>query len=64
MHAETQWEAEGSKDITARALAHAERLLREYEEPKLDDTKDEELRDFIARRMRDIPPMDALNTDY
>lgn len=59
-----QWEAEGSKDITARALAHAERLLREYEEPKLDDAKDEELRAFIARRMREIPPMDALNTDY
>ncbi len=59
-----QWEAEGSKDITARALAQAERLLREYEEPKLDDAKDEELRVFIARRMREIPPMDALNTDY
>ena len=31
-----QWQAEGSHEITARALDHARRLLNDYEEPKLD----------------------------
>jgi trimethylamine:corrinoid methyltransferase-like protein len=32
-----QWVAEGSQEITARALEHARKLLAEYEEPKLDE---------------------------
>ena len=59
-----QWIAEGSKDITIRALEHARKLLAEYQEPKLDEAKDEALREFITRREREIPAADALNQDY
>lgn len=59
-----QWEAEGALDTTARALAHAQTLLDNYEEPRLDPGTDEALRDYMARRKRQIPEMDALNTEY
>ncbi len=59
-----QWAAEGSVEITARALNHAKRLLLEYQEPKLDVAKDEELRDYIARREREIPAADELNQAF
>ncbi|MGB7269309.1 MAG: trimethylamine methyltransferase family protein [Albidovulum sp.] len=59
-----QWQAEGSVEITARALDHAKKLLRDYEEPKLDQGTDEALRDYIARREGKIPAEDALNTEY
>jgi trimethylamine--corrinoid protein Co-methyltransferase len=59
-----QWKAEGEKDITRRALEQAKRLLKEYEEPKLDPAKDEELRDYIARRESVIPAVEALNDEY
>ncbi|MEL6548988.1 MAG: trimethylamine methyltransferase family protein [Pseudomonadota bacterium] len=59
-----QWQAEGAVEITARALRRAKALLDEYEEPKLDVATDEALRDFIARREREIPAADALNQDY
>ncbi|WP_343116612.1 trimethylamine methyltransferase family protein [Ostreiculturibacter nitratireducens] len=59
-----QWQAEGALEITERALQYAKKLLREYEEPKLDEGIDEALRDYIARREREIPAVDALNTDY
>ena len=59
-----QWQAEGSVEITERALGYAKKLLREYEEPKLDEGIDEALRDYIARREREIPAEDALNTEY
>ena len=59
-----QWQAEGAQEITARALAHAKKLLREYEEPRLDRATDEALRDYMARRTREIPAEDALNTEY
>ena len=59
-----QWVAEGSKDITERALIHARKLLREYEEPRLDEAKNEALLDYIARREREIPAADALNQEY
>jgi hypothetical protein len=55
---------DGSKDIKDRALSQAKRLLSEYEEPKLDPAKDEELRDYIARRESIIPAVDALNDEY
>ena len=51
-----QWLAEGSTDITRRALDHARKLLSEYQEPKLEEAKDEALREFIARREGEIPP--------
>lgn len=59
-----QWQAEGSKEITERALAYAKKLLSEYQEPKLDEAKDEELLDFIARREGEIPTADALNETH
>jgi len=59
-----QWVAEGSKDTTARALERARKLLGEYEEPRLDPATDGALRDFIARREREIPAVDALNEEY
>lgn len=59
-----QWVADGSKEITERALIHARRLLDAYEEPTLDDGVNEALLDYIARREREIPAADALNQDY
>ncbi len=59
-----QWMAEGSQEITQRALAHARKLLSVYEEPKLDESVNEALLDYIARREREIPAADALNQDY
>ena len=59
-----QWQAEGSVEITERALAHARTLLNEYEEPRLDEAKNEELLAYIARREREIPAADALNQEY
>lgn len=59
-----QWIAEGSKEITERALNHARNLLDAYEEPKLEEAVDEALLDFINRREREIPAVDALNNEY
>ncbi len=59
-----QWTAEGSKEITARALDHARALLAAYEEPQLDAAINEALLDYIDRRERQIPPADALNQEY
>lgn len=59
-----QWVAEGEKDVTARALEFARRLLADYEEPRLDPGTDEALRDYIARREREIPAADELNQTY
>lgn len=58
-----QWQAEGSVEITERALIKARAMLNEYEEPKLDAGVNEALLDYIARRERDIPAADALNQD-
>lgn len=59
-----QWIADGSKEITTRALEYATALLKAYEEPKLDPAADEALLDYIARRERQIPAVDALNNEY
>ena len=59
-----QWTAEGSNETTARALDYARKMLADYEEPKLDAATDEALRDYIARREREIPAADALNQDH
>ena len=47
--------------MTARALATAKALLASYEQPPIETATDEALRDYIARREREIPAMDALN---
>lgn len=59
-----QWMAEGSKEITARALDYAKALLQAYEEPKLDPATNDALLDYIARREREIPAEEALNQEY
>lgn len=59
-----QWVAEGSVEITERALKRARKLLGEYEEPKLDEGVNEALLDYIARREREIPAADELNQSY
>ena len=59
-----QWQAEGSNEINERALSHAKELLDEYEEPKLDESKNEALLEYIKKREREIPVADALNQDY
>ncbi|MEM7457240.1 MAG: trimethylamine methyltransferase family protein [Planctomycetota bacterium] len=59
-----QWQAEGGIEITERALGYARKLLQDYQEPKLDEAKDEELLDYIARRENEIPAEDALNQSH
>ncbi|MGI9404748.1 MAG: trimethylamine methyltransferase family protein [Hyphomicrobiaceae bacterium] len=59
-----QWIADGSQEITERALKEAHAMLDAYEEPKLEQGVDEALRDYIARREREIPAEDALNNEY
>ncbi|UWR78367.1 trimethylamine methyltransferase family protein (plasmid) [Phaeobacter inhibens] len=59
-----QWQAEGSVEITERALKRAKKLLADYEEPKLDEAKNEELLAYIARREQEIPAADELNQSY
>ncbi len=59
-----QWQAEGAVNTPERALTYAKALLADYEEPKLDPATDEALRDYIARREREIPAADALNQEY
>ncbi|MEL6479141.1 MAG: trimethylamine methyltransferase family protein [Pseudomonadota bacterium] len=59
-----QWAAEGSVEITERALQKARDLLAAYEEPAPDPAIDEALQDYIARREREIPAEDALNNDF
>ena len=59
-----QWIADGSKEITERALEEAKAVLAAYQEPALDEATNEALLDFIARREREIPAVDALNNDY
>ena len=59
-----QWRAEGSQDVTVRVLATAKSLLTSYEQPSIETAKDEAFRDYIARREREIPAMDALNQEF
>ena len=59
-----QWAADGSKSITERALTEARALLDAYVEPQLDEAVNEALLDYIARREREIPAVDALNTEH
>lgn len=48
------WVAEGLPDTNTRAVAKVRKMIAEYEAPALDVAIDEELRDFIARREREI----------
>lgn len=59
-----QWVADGEKEITQRALETARAMLTEYQEPKLDEARDEALLDYIARRELEIPAVEELNQTY
>ncbi|MEM1235001.1 MAG: trimethylamine methyltransferase family protein [Pseudomonadota bacterium] len=59
-----QWQAEGSVEVNERALAYTKQLLQDYEEPRLDPGTDDALREYIARREREIPAVEALNQDH
>ena len=45
-------------------MNYAKKLLAEYQEPKLDPAINEALLDYIARREREIPAVDALNQEH
>lgn len=45
-----QWNAEGAKDHDTRGREKARQMLRDYEEPALDEGIAEALQDFITRR--------------
>jgi len=49
------WEERGSKDMRARAFERWNELLRDYEAPPIDPGTDEALKDFVARRKRELP---------
>ncbi len=56
-----QWQADGSTEVTERALQSARAMLDAYEYPQLDESTDEALLDYIARRESEIPAVDELN---
>ncbi len=59
-----QWQAEGSTEITERALNHAKSLLADYEEPVINEAINDELLEFIALRESQIPATDSLNQEF
>tara|TARA_B100001063_G_C16629560_1_gene485070 strand:- start:107 stop:937 length:831 start_codon:yes stop_codon:yes gene_type:complete len=54
-----QWSSEGSVESGARARKRAGEMLAAYEAPAIDPAIDEALRDFIDKRMDELP-----DTDY
>jgi trimethylamine--corrinoid protein Co-methyltransferase len=54
-----QWELDGSLDANMRANALWKKMLAEYEEPPLDEAKDEELREWIDRKKASFPDSNA-----
>jgi trimethylamine--corrinoid protein Co-methyltransferase len=50
-----QWTEDGSLDAAQRANVLWKRRLAEYEAPPLDESIDEELLEFIARRKNQLP---------
>ena len=50
-----QWLANGASDSNARGLSAAKAMLDRYEEPALDPSVDEALREFMTKRERELP---------
>ena len=48
------WRERGSPSTAERAASVWKKLLKEYEQPPLDPGTDEALRDFVARRKREL----------
>jgi len=49
-----KWASEGSEDSYKRANATWKQMLREYQPPKLDEAKLEELQSFVEQRRSEI----------
>ena len=49
------WEEGGAKDMRARAYEKWNAMLAQYEAPPIDLAIDEALKDYIARRKREVP---------
>lgn len=49
------WEEGGAKDMRARAYEKWNAMLAQYEAPPIDVAVDEALKDYVARRKREIP---------
>jgi len=49
------WQDEGAKDTIAIANARWKKLLNDYQAPALDEAKDEELREYIAKKKDSMP---------
>jgi len=49
------WEERGAKDAQQRAFERWQQMLQDYEAPPIDPAVDEALRDFVARRKRELP---------
>lgn len=50
-----QWEQTGSIEITQRAANHVKSVLTQYQQPELDEAKNEALLDYIKRREHELP---------
>ena len=50
-----QWLEHGALDHDTRGRQRAKALLDQYEEPKLDEAVEEELREFVAKRELELP---------
>ena len=49
------WEERGSKDMRQRAYERWNQMLAEWEKPPIDPGTEEALRDYVARRKRELP---------
>jgi trimethylamine--corrinoid protein Co-methyltransferase len=54
-----QWQEGGSADAAARANRIWKQMLSEYEAPPIDETKEEELLDWIGKRKASFPDSDV-----
>lgn len=50
-----QWEEQGSKDAARRAYDRWNALLKDYERPAIDVATADALKDYVARRKRELP---------
>jgi trimethylamine--corrinoid protein Co-methyltransferase len=50
-----QWEENGSKDANVRANERVKKMLKEYEEPSIDQGVKEELQAYVAKRKEELP---------
>ena len=50
-----QWQEKGSKDSARRAYERWNQILNEFSAPEIDIAKDEEIKEFIAKRKAQIP---------